>query len=953
MQNLKLVKSFSFNFLILFSIVFATKANGNDLFNYGIPFIKHFTKKEYKAGNQNWSITQDDRGFIYVGNSNGLLQYDGLRWKKYNLPGSPIIRSVFADGDRIYSGSLGEFGYWNIDDEFNLSYTSLSDSLPENDFGEEDIWWITKFGDDIIFQTFSITFLYDGNTTTKIISGQGVIFPPFLVNDRLFIPSVEKGIFEVKNKQPVLLPNSEALINKRVNIMVPFADSSSILIGTENNGFYLYANGRINQWDTPAQQVLKDHQINRGIKIDDELYAVGTILGGVYILNSKGEIVAQINKEKGGLNNNTVLSFWLDKKNNLWVGLDNGIDLIKINSPLYYNTDLFGNIGSVYSSVIFQNQLYLGTNRGVFYKNLEKKYAPQSSFSLIPGSQGQVWELSVIDSTLFCGHNSATYIIERNTLRKISDITGGYQIQQFPFDRDYIVQGSYTGLYVYKKERGSWKYSHKINGFDKLSKIVAFERKDILWVSHHHQGLFRLELNDSLTQIEEIRSFFPKTKTYINSLDTKLVFSADSGFVYYDEVRNSFFPVDYLNNSLGNFSISAHFYKTHKNNYWVFNDGKCQRAIMDENHVVEVDGTILSDLNGYLIPGHENVYTIDSRFTLIYLDNGYAVFDKIWADNFSDWKPRIFLRKLTFSDKNGNPLSLQNPDPKIPFTFNDLSIQLSFPQFVGDVRFRYKLEGNSNQWFILENQEELVFQNLEHGQYTLRIVPTDGTQEDEVTFSFSVNPPWYRSIAARMLYVLLIVFMVTYSFVWNKRSVKKIQQKHEIEQKRLLEKEAAENEKRLIKMRNENLRKEIKLRNSRLAKSTFSLIHKNNTLITVKEELTKMKEELGTRFPSKHYNRIIRNIDLDITSENDWKMFEQSFSEVHENFLQKLEEEFTDLTPADLQLCAYLKMNLSSKEIASLLNISVRGVEIRRYRLRKKMKLDHDTNLVKFIMSYS
>ena len=123
-------------------------------------------------------------------------------------------------------------------------------------------------------------------------------------------------------------------------------------------------------------------------------------------------------------------------------------------------------------------------------------------------------------------------------------------------------------------------------------------------------------------------------------------------------------------------------------------------------------------------------------------------------------------------------------------------------------------------------------------------------------------------------------------------------------------------------------------------------------MIAVKEELTKIKEDLGVRFPSKHFNRLIRNIDQDLTSEQDWDMFEQSFNEVHENFLHKLKEEFTDLTPADIQLCAYLKMNLQSKEIAALLNITVRGVEIRRYRLRKKLHLDHNINLTEYIMGY-
>ena len=84
----------------------------------------------------------------------------------------------------------------------------------------------------------------------------------------------------------------------------------------------------------------------------------------------------------------------------------------------------------------------------------------------------------------------------------------------------------------------------------------------------------------------------------------------------------------------------------------------------------------------------------------------------------------------------------------------------------------------------------------------------------------------------------------------------------------------------------------------------------------------------------------------------DWKRFEVNFKELHEDFFERLLKEFPKLTPKDLKLCAYLKMNLSSKEIAPLMGISLRGVEIHRYRLRKKLQIETSEYLSSFLITF-
>jgi len=137
-----------------------------------------------------------------------------------------------------------------------------------------------------------------------------------------------------------------------------------------------------------------------------------------------------------------------------------------------------------------------------------------------------------------------------------------------------------------------------------------------------------------------------------------------------------------------------------------------------------------------------------------------------------------------------------------------------------------------------------------------------------------------------------------------------------------------------------------------LADATYSILKKNELLIGIKDELEKQRIALGNRYPNRYFDRINSLINKSIANDKDWQSFEVLFEQAHENFFKRLKSAYPDLTPSDLKLCAYLKLNLSSKEIAPLLNISLRGVEIRRYRLRKHLSLTSDENLVEFIMQF-
>jgi DNA-binding CsgD family transcriptional regulator len=166
------------------------------------------------------------------------------------------------------------------------------------------------------------------------------------------------------------------------------------------------------------------------------------------------------------------------------------------------------------------------------------------------------------------------------------------------------------------------------------------------------------------------------------------------------------------------------------------------------------------------------------------------------------------------------------------------------------------------------------------------------------------------------------------------------------ENNRLLEIKELENEQQLMKIKNEQLEQDFESKNRELAASTMNLIKKNELLSMIKEDLKKSGEGNDRSIKS-----VITTINKNINEDDTWNMFKEAFNNADKDFLKKVKATHASLTPNDLRLCAYLRLNLSSKEIAPLLNISIRSVEIKRYRLRKKMDLPHELGLVEYILS--
>jgi DNA-binding CsgD family transcriptional regulator len=170
----------------------------------------------------------------------------------------------------------------------------------------------------------------------------------------------------------------------------------------------------------------------------------------------------------------------------------------------------------------------------------------------------------------------------------------------------------------------------------------------------------------------------------------------------------------------------------------------------------------------------------------------------------------------------------------------------------------------------------------------------------------------------------------------------------EQENKRLIQIE--QQDKQIIKLRAEKLEADLTYKGKELASATMLNINHNEFLKKLKSQIQQFTlEGKINRLESKKLQSMIGE---NISYEEEWKVFQENFDLIHENFFRNLKERYPTLTPGDLKLCALLRLNYSTKEITRLLNISMRGVESARYRLRKKLSLDKSANLVEFLINF-
>ena len=885
-------------------------------------------------------IDQAENKNLYFANSTGLLEYNGENWNLYPVPNNTIVRSLKVVGDRIYSGAYMEAGYWEENVYGALEYTSLVSRF-NGAIGEGEQFWDIEFIDDlVIFRSFGGVYFYNPKeeSITKMENPLGKpISGIFKVEKELYFQLVGEGLYVVRNGAPVEVIPYEQLGDTAIMHIYLHEGVLSVISGKTE--FYEWQDQTLKKIIKPVNNELGNPNILDAVNLPTGDIVLGTVGKGVVEIDSQGKIVHAYNQENVLLNN-TVLDLFVDRDDNLWAGLDYGISSIDLRSTFKSFQDNRGEIGSVYASYEKDGNLYLGTNQGLY---LRKKGADK--FSLIEGTNGQVWFIDEVAGEILCGQDSGTFLILGDKANKICDRLGTWIVKEY--NEDILIQGHYNGISFLRKNAGSLEPLPMLDDFPHSSKFIEIDEEQNVWISNEHKGVFKMQLEEPFNSIRAIKNFqFPEESGITSSLfqfNDSLYYSSKNKIYQYNRLQDKFTDENALNVLIAGLDrVSGRMVSEEgRDKLWGFaSEGvfSIQNSILNKDYSLEFL-FIDQDFRNIAV-GYENISNFGNSEYLLGIANGYLKFSD--PEEF-DEKTSVNLNKIEVSalDSPANSKSL-NEKGSFDFERNNIRFYFSAPvhdKYL-DAKYSYRLLGLSSNWSSWSSSPEVSFKNLDFGNYIFEVKAKVGNSEtDSVTYEFNIERPYYLSIPALIGYFIVFLLILYLINVLNKR----YHRKNLAENERALKMKNLEAGQEIIKLRNEKLEQDMANKSRELAVSTMSLIKKNEFLTSIKEELKKSED--STKVKS-----VIRTIDKDISEEDNWKFFKKAFSNADKDFFKKIKAVHPELTSNDLKLCAYLRLNLSSKEIAPLLNISVKSVEIKRYRLRKKMDLERETNLTDYIL---
>lgn len=918
-------------------------------FSQELPPINNFTPLAYNGGNQNWSVSQAANKYIYVGNNYGLLAYDGAFWQTYSSPNGSQIRSVKVIDQLVYTGCYMEFGYWQKDNFGNLKYQSLVPKLDIPMIEDEEFWNIIQLDKWVLFQSLQRIYVYDTqNESFSIINSESVRARIFNNNGAVYFQKSSEGLFKIENGVARLFSNDSVF---KENIVIGLFDSKSGKIAvTEKNGFYLIDKNSVTKWQIAANAQLQDLNVYSSIQLKNGNFILGTISDGLLYINSSGELIDKINQQKG-LFDNTVHSVFEDADGNLWLALNNGISVINLSSPFNEYLDKIGKLGVVYTAAIYKDHLYLGTNQGLFFKLKNG----DEEFKIIENTNGQVWFLKELDGVLFCGHNEGTFVVDKNKAKQISTFPGAWDIKKIPGNDGLIIQGNYKGLSIFEKQNNQWIFRNKIAGFDISSRFFEFTKSNELIVNHEFKGVFRLILDQNFTKVQQViaKPVMGSGASLVSYNDAILYTSNNGVFKYNEKLKD--FERDSLFSSLffkdDDRPIGIIVPDEQNRKLWAFSDKNIISVAPNSfNGIMEANKIAIPSFfrRSIGVQGFENNTFITDKKYLIGISNGFITLD---LNKIKSKKYTIAINTIAVRNRDSikyQQIELQNTETEFGYRNNNIAFKYSVPNYekYAEVNYQYQLSGTNNTWSSWSQNPEVSFENLTYGDYVFKVRSKIGNDfsENIASFSFQILRPWYASYMAIVIYFITFLSLGYVVHRMYRRYYRKQQQLLLKENQKKLKRKKIKAEKKIIQIKNEKLSQEIDNKSRELAISTMSIIKKNEFLNTIKSQLQNSKS------PGQ-INAVIKTIDRNINNDDDWKLFEDAFNNADKEFLKTIKERHPELTPNDLRLCAYLRLNLSSKEIAPLLNISVRSVEVKRYRLRKKIDLPHENSLTDYIIN--
>ncbi len=805
--------------VILFILLIPGLNSTGQTNKYGVPLVKNYMTQLTPGSEQNWCITKDNFGNIYLGSQDrGVTRYDGTKWTSIKIGKNPRIYSLESDSRGIvYVGAAFEFGYLQPDKRGNTEYISLAsrlDSISEI----KVVYSIVIENGKVLFLSPKFVYIYDivRDSLSKINLLKYKLIDALRlvkVNDKLIIADNFGGLFELNDTVITQLPGGEFFKNKNCLVFLPY-DHNRVLIGTFYDGVFLYdyKTGDVNSnfIDHNINEKLKQVSVYAGAMIKSGLYAFGTTnQEGILIFNHSGKLVQQIRKENSALEDNTIYSMYCDYMNDgeLWFSTLGYINKAYTNLPLTEFGDKQG-IGSGVNKISnFHGDLYLSSDAGILKSYTDEQNG--TGFKKIEGINTQVFPLEIIKSEegniLLAGSLNA--LLELSAKGKISNVEKNCtglpvkypivfnvkKILQSSNDRSIVYLGLDAGGMVFLRFNGDhWSFINRDKKIPGVISGIVEKKEGGLWIlTDDPVALYSMEISGKDTLVLK----YGRDKgvpdidiNSINSFNNDIYLTTGNGMLKYLVPEDKFIPDDSLTGG----------YSFHKSCQGIYpdSDGDIWFSGIDKNRIEMLFRKTKEGYIGYsgvlsLLPNvalmdimyldgkifllkSKTVYVLDKAGLIPDTTTVNSFFVRILAGSDSVVMQRTFFKTIEKGKRIPQHSQIIGEVPEYGFDMNEISFEWTTPYYTEELltEYSYKLDGFDKEWSAWEGisygntmeaqYSKRKYTNLPYGHYIFRVraKTLTGLKGNELSYEFVILKPWYATIAALLGFIIIALIII-------------------------------------------------------------------------------------------------------------------------------------------------------------------------------------------------
>ncbi|MEQ8927154.1 MAG: triple tyrosine motif-containing protein, partial [Fulvivirga sp.] len=728
----------------------------------GVYPIKNFGPEEYQAGIQNIDFAQNRNMNLFVANNLGVLSYNGSKWETHAYRNGKKQRSLAFDQilNRLYVGSQGEFGYF----EKNWEYTSLSKLISEESPDFDEVWDVFIFDSNVYFCTFQAIFVFDGTSINTITNEIG-FNRSFSTRNRLYTQNQNGKLFEIDGLD--LVPGiKQGQFNQIV----------SGIISVDQGNLIFYNSGEVELTNIVDVKTiypelinaLSGNYINHVTQLSDSRLSISTQRAGLFLYDLQSGVIENINASNG-LQSNACLRSFQDHSGNLWVGMQNGLALLDINSPIRLIGKEINIQGSGYEAFQRPEGTYYTTSNGIYFL---ANGAAQCVF--LAGTEGPSYSIKLINNYLYAGHHSGLFLLENGKALRTASTDGLWDIKRLQSNPNYALAGTYSGLYLFEiTNEGKLNAKYKIRGFQESSRFFEEDINGAIWVGQFYKGLYKLDLNNDLsaTSVERITSDNVPIEEHIvlSEINDELFLATKSGVYQINQDDNTISESKVFNAELENqwvylltqdknknvhvFSESrVGFYKqVSLNNYLFVPSSLFQLRHSFNNDLLNVsthieDGVYFNANEGFIYynPLVENQITMDKK--------------PVVSSIFSVDEDTLLFARLPFEDIVRTNSSIAFKEVKdIQFTVESFKFKN-----VDNQQFRYHLEGFDKVYSDWTFSPVKEYTNLPAGKYKFYVQTLNslGERSTSEPLIITVKPPFLKTKWMKLIYGLLGITLI-------------------------------------------------------------------------------------------------------------------------------------------------------------------------------------------------